>query len=606
MKKLLLSGLIALISTFALGQTTTKIGTSTNYVEVRHLLQIDGLSNSAGNDSALIIDGTTHKVKQKLLSGGGYVLPTASAGTLGGVKVGSGLTISSGILSAPANTLTFTGDATGTGTTSVALTVAGASITNSKLADMAQNTIKGRISSGTGSPEDLTSTQTKTILLLDQVENYSSANLPISTATQTALNLKANLASPALTGIPTAPTATPGTNTSQIATTAFVIANSGGGSGYVLPIASFSTLGGIKIGAGLAIDGAGLVSTTGSGVSSVFGRTGAISAQTGDYLFNQIGSRPTTIVGYGITDAFTQSLADARYSLLGHTHTFSSLTSKPSTLVGYGISDPIVVTSGSYADPSWITTLNWSKVTGRATTIFGYGITDAVSLAGVQTLTNKTITAPLGIVKADVGLGSVDNTSDVTKNAASVTLTNKTISGVSNTLSNIAESSIINLVSDLTLKSPLASPTFTGNVTLPSTPGTNAVLLTDNTPLFTFGAGSANTGDTLSFTTSTVYGSVFVSGSDNFVITSMNIALQGSSPNITVDVLFGASLNSGGTHLVNAGTAATNTAGGTNISVFNNATIPAGNHVWVKTPTVVAGSKPTYLQVTLIGHKVRN
>lgn len=40
----------------------------------------------------------------------------------------------------------------------------------------------------------------------------------------TADNLKANLASPALTGTPTAPTAAPGTNTTQLATTAFVTA----------------------------------------------------------------------------------------------------------------------------------------------------------------------------------------------------------------------------------------------------------------------------------------------------------------------------------------------------------------------------------------------
>lgn len=39
---------------------------------------------------------------------------------------------------------------------------------------------------------------------------------------QSALDLKANLASPALTGTPTAPTATPGTNSTQIATTAYV------------------------------------------------------------------------------------------------------------------------------------------------------------------------------------------------------------------------------------------------------------------------------------------------------------------------------------------------------------------------------------------------
>ena len=41
-------------------------------------------------------------------------------------------------------------------------------------------------------------------------------------AIQTAVNSKANTASPALTGTPTAPTATTGTNTTQVATTAFV------------------------------------------------------------------------------------------------------------------------------------------------------------------------------------------------------------------------------------------------------------------------------------------------------------------------------------------------------------------------------------------------
>lgn len=51
--------------------------------------------------------------------------------------------------------------------------------------------------------------------------------------------------------------------------------------------------------------------------------------------------------------------------------------------------------------------------------------------------------------KSAVGLSNVDNTSDATKNAASVTLTNKTISGASNTLSNIAQASVTNLVTDL-------------------------------------------------------------------------------------------------------------------------------------------------------------
>ena len=40
-----------------------------------------------------------------------------------------------------------------------------------------------------------------------------------------------------------------------------------------------------------------------AGVSSVFGRSGAVTAQSGDYTFAQIGSKPTTLAGYGITDA---------------------------------------------------------------------------------------------------------------------------------------------------------------------------------------------------------------------------------------------------------------------------------------------------------------
>jgi hypothetical protein len=57
---------------------------------------------------------------------------------------------------------------------------------------------------------------------LSNVDNTSDLNKPISSATQTALNLKANLSSPSLTGTPTAPTAPVGTNSTQIATTEFV------------------------------------------------------------------------------------------------------------------------------------------------------------------------------------------------------------------------------------------------------------------------------------------------------------------------------------------------------------------------------------------------
>ena len=59
---------------------------------------------------------------------------------------------------------------------------------------------------------------------LGSVDNTTDANKPISNAEQTALNLKAPLAAPAFTGVPTAPTAAVADNTTQLATTAYALA----------------------------------------------------------------------------------------------------------------------------------------------------------------------------------------------------------------------------------------------------------------------------------------------------------------------------------------------------------------------------------------------
>jgi len=68
----------------------------------------------------------------------------------------------------------------------------------------------------------------------------------VTSSIQTQLDAKAPLASPTLTGTPAAPTAATSTNTTQVATTAFVqqeiTANA-----YTLPAATSSTLGGVKV-----------------------------------------------------------------------------------------------------------------------------------------------------------------------------------------------------------------------------------------------------------------------------------------------------------------------------------------------------------------------
>lgn len=127
--------------------------------------------------------------------------------------------------------------------------------------------------------------------------------------------------------------------------------------------------------------------------------------------FASLASKPTTIGGYGITDF--NSLGDARWSLLAHTHTFASLTSKPTTIGGYGITDfdslgdaRWVSLSGSYSNPSWITALAWSKITGTPTTLAGYGITDATGSIDFTTL---------GVITVSKGAAATDTRSGLSK-----------------------------------------------------------------------------------------------------------------------------------------------------------------------------------------------
>jgi len=108
---------------------------------------------------------------------------------------------------------------------------------------------------------------------------------------------------------------------------------------------------------------------------------------------------------------------------------------------------PLVVVSGAVQELSGSDDIGAQPVDSDLTTIAGLTATTDNVIQSVSSAwasrTPAQLKATLALAKADVGLGSVDNTSDATKNAASATLTNKTLtSPVINTPTGIVASDV--------------------------------------------------------------------------------------------------------------------------------------------------------------------
>lgn len=190
-----------------------------------------------------------------------YALPIATASSLGGVKQGTGVTIDgSGVISAtPVNSSTVTSalgfmpaDSATTYTKTetdariqAIVDVAPAALDtlnelaaaigdDANFAGTMTTALAGKQATITGGATTITTDNlTASMALVSDSSGKVAAHSTVSTIElgyldgvtsdiQTQLNAKAPLASPTLTGTPAAPTATAGTNTTQIASTAFV------------------------------------------------------------------------------------------------------------------------------------------------------------------------------------------------------------------------------------------------------------------------------------------------------------------------------------------------------------------------------------------------
>jgi len=203
---------------------------------------------------------------------------------------------------------------------------------------------------------------TKTMVGLGNVDNTSDANKPVSSAQQTALNLKATIGvNPAISRLAiwsNGTTIKGDTNltydgsylnvTGEIRATADVVAYASGapsGSFWdTMPAATTTTLGGIIVGPNFSILG-GVLSIAGG----VAFNLSANYSPTGLWNFTQI-----------------PEVGGIDVSLVNHNHTFAALISKPTTLSGYGITDAMSTSHVANAITgtnisNWNTAFGWNN-----------------------------------------------------------------------------------------------------------------------------------------------------------------------------------------------------------------------------------------------------
>ncbi len=156
-------------------------------------------------------------------------------------------------------------------------------------------------------------------------------------------------------------------------------------SGFIteLPIASTTQLGGVKVGAGLSITENGVLSATGGGTADAV-------------EWNNVLDKPTTIAGYGITDAKIENGTIT----LGN-KTITPLTSAPVTSVNTKTGAVVLGAS----DVGAISTSNISQTLGTSTTKVPSekAVSDALSLAGAGDMLKSTYD-PTGSVATAGGI----------------------------------------------------------------------------------------------------------------------------------------------------------------------------------------------------------
>jgi hypothetical protein len=299
---------------------------------------------------------------------------------------------------------------------------------------------------------------------LGSVDDTSDADKPISDATAAALALLAPLASPALSGLPTAPTAALGTVTGQLATTQFVAAaldaldvgNDDALAAHLVDYDNPHAVDAGDLGLGAVDNTADLDKPVSTATQTALNATNAaVTAVAGDLDLHLADTDnphavSATDVGLGNVD----NTADADKPVSDATQAAINAATAGTGTVAADLAAHVANTSNPHAvdkaDVGLGAADNTADLAKPVSTAQQTAINAAAAIGtGAQADIDGhqlNVSNPHSVTKAQVGLGAVDNTADAAKPISAATQT------------------------ALNLKAPLASPAMTGTPTVPTAP----------------------------------------------------------------------------------------------------------------------------------------
>jgi hypothetical protein len=289
----------------------------------------------------------------------------------------------------------------------------------------------------------------KSMIGLGNVDNTSDADKPVSSATQSALNLKASLAGASFTGSIAIPSGTGNFNTLTVNNTAVSLNGHSHTSSNITDFnSSVSGLMGVKSLVG--ISGIGIINSAGTHTVAITGIPSSLITDLGNIATTEVVGRTGIALTYdAVLD--TMYIDTTGVSFAGHSHIWSSITDASSTVSLSELSYLSGVVAGTASagkalvldsSKNLSTVNNFSSsgtLSAAVLNISGSGTIGDLIIGGNLTVNGSTTTINSTTITVDdknLELGSVASPTDITADGAGITVkgaTDKTFNWVNGT-----------------------------------------------------------------------------------------------------------------------------------------------------------------------------